>query len=479
MTSLRRRFIRNSMRISDMAVMALAVAAGLVVSGQLTHTGTLADFFAVRVKLVNFAFIIGFALFWHLTFRFFNLHRTRQIGSLSSDWWGIIKAVSLGTIILSGLAPILDFDAVNREFVVTFFVVALVGTIASRTVLRVLIGGVRQNGRSLRNLVIVGCGPRGAEFGKKIRSRPDFGYLLLGYIDEIEPPENPLHGGPEKILGPLSRTREILESGDVDEVVITLPIASHYETISSIISMCEELAVDVVVPSDFFKSRLVNVAVDDSRTWPAMELRSQVPSAVGVFLKRAIDIFGSLVALVVLSPFFLIIAVAIKINSSGPVFFRQNRVGLKRKMFKMHKFRTMHVDAEERISEIEDKNEVNGAAFKMVNDPRITSVGRTLRKLSLDELPQFLDVLKGNMSLVGPRPLPIRDVERFESGWQKRRFSVKPGLTCLWQINGRHEIDFEHWMELDLQYIDNWSLAMDVDILLKTVPAVLRGNGAS
>jgi exopolysaccharide biosynthesis polyprenyl glycosylphosphotransferase len=327
--------------------------------------------------------------------------------------------------------------------------------------------------------VIVGCGPRGAEFGKKIRNRPDFGYLLLGYIDNIEPPENPLHGGPEKILGPLSRTREILESGDVDEVVITLPIASHYQTISSIISMCEELAVDVVVPSDFFKSRLVNVAVDDSRTWPAMELRSQVPSAVGVFLKRVIDIVGSVVALIVLSPVFAIIAIAIKMNSPGPVFFRQDRVGLKRKIFKMHKFRTMHVDAEERIAEIEDKNEVNGAAFKITDDPRATSVGKTLRKLSLDELPQFIDVLKGNMSLVGPRPLPIRDVTRFENGWQKRRFSVKPGLTCLWQINGRHEIDFEHWMELDLQYIDNWSLTMDFDILLKTVPAVLKGNGAS
>ena len=462
-----------------MAVMALAVSTGLVVSGQLTHTGSLADFLAVRVGLLNFAFLIGFALFWHLIFKFFGLHRTRQAGALSSDWWDIIKAVSLGTIILSGLAPILDLDAVNREFVITFFVVALVGTITLRTVLRALLGGVRRNGRSLRNLVIVGCGPRGAEFGKKIRDRPDFGYMLLGYIDEIEPPENPLHGGPEKILGPLSRTREILESDDVDEVVITLPIGSHYQTISSIISMCEELAVDVVVPSDFFKSRLVNVAVDDSRTWPALELRSQVPSAVGVLVKRAIDIIGSLVALVVLSPIFAIIAAAIKLNSPGPVFFCQDRVGLKRRMFKMLKFRTMHVDAEERIAEFEDKNEVNGAAFKIVNDPRTTSIGRTLRKLSLDELPQFLNVLKGNMSLVGPRPLPLRDVERFESGWQKRRFSVKPGLTCLWQINGRHEIDFEHWMELDLQYIDNWSLSLDFDILLKTIPAALRGTGAS
>ena len=196
-------------------------------------------------------------------------------------------------------------------------------------------------------------------------------------------------------------------------------------------------------------------------------------------MKRAIDLIFSLGALVVLSPLLVIVAVVIKLDSRGPVFFRQNRVGLKRKLFKMHKFRTMHVDSEERIKEIEDQNEVNGAAFKMLNDPRVTRVGKTIRKLSLDELPQFIDVLKGKMSLVGPRPLPIRDVERFDKSWQKRRFSVKPGLTCLWQINGRHEIDFEHWMELDLQYIDNWSLSLDFDILMKTLPAALRGTGAS
>lgn len=399
---------------------------------------------------------------------------------MASEWWAVCKAVTVGTLLLSFLAVILKFSAINTAFLVSFYGVALLGTIIARFFLRSFFTEPHRNGGTLRRLVIVGCGPRGAEFGKKVRNRPDFGYLLLGYVDsDMAPPENPLHGGPEKLLGSPDRVREILEANDVDEVVMTLPIASNYQTISDVISVCEELAVDVLMPSDFFQSRLVNVAIEDSRAWPAMELRSQIPSAAGIIVKRTIDIVVSLVGLVILSPLLLVVAIAIKLDSKGPVFFRQERVGLKRKVFMMHKFRTMHVDAEERIEELEDQNEVNGAAFKMADDPRVTKIGRTLRRLSLDELPQLIDVLLGNMSLVGPRPLPNRDVERFDKSWQKRRFSVKPGLTCLWQINGRHDIDFENWMELDLQYVDNWSLSMDFDILMKTVPAVLKGTGAS
>ena len=196
-------------------------------------------------------------------------------------------------------------------------------------------------------------------------------------------------------------------------------------------------------------------------------------------VKRLFDLVLSFIALVVLAPLLVAVAIGIRIASPGPILYRARRVGLNQTLFTMYKFRTMRVDAEERIKELEEQNEVDGAAFKIKNDPRITRVGKTLRKLSIDELPQLFDVIRGDMSLVGPRPLPIRDVERFDKTWQKRRFSVKPGLTCLWQVNGRHQIDFEHWMELDLQYVDNWTLSMDLDILLKTVPAVLKGTGAT
>jgi lipopolysaccharide/colanic/teichoic acid biosynthesis glycosyltransferase len=181
----------------------------------------------------------------------------------------------------------------------------------------------------------------------------------------------------------------------------------------------------------------------------------------------------------VLLPVFLLTAVLIKLTSPGPVFFVQKRLGLNKRHFGIYKFRTMVVDAEKRMKEIEHLNEVTGPVFKIKNDPRITPIGRFLRKTSIDELPQLFNVLKGDMSLVGPRPLPLRDYEGFNEDWQRRRFSVRPGVTCLWQIGGRSSISFEEWMQLDLQYIDKWSLLLDFKILLKTIPAVLKGSGAA
>jgi exopolysaccharide biosynthesis polyprenyl glycosylphosphotransferase len=479
MHELRRRFLLNCLRGADLAIMTMAFGIALLMSGQYVQPESPQDFLAVRVSLANFTYFAGFSVLWHVIFRAMGLYRSRRLGLLSTEWWDITKAISIGTLIIAGSGTLLDFDAVNRVFLATFFGVALIGTIAIRTLLRSFLGEVRRKGHNLRNLVIVGCGPRGAAIGTEVRNKPELGYLLLGYIDEIAPPENPLHGGPEKLLGEPSEARQVLSELEVDEVVISLPIRSYYETISNLIRVCEEMGLIVRVPADFFESRLVHAYVDELHDTPVLTLRADVPPAGSAFFKRVIDVAGSGFALAALSPLLAFVALVIKFDSRGPVFFSQERIGLRRKKFRMLKFRTMQVDAEARQEEIENLNEVNGAAFKVTNDPRVTRFGRVLRKLSLDELPQFWNVLRGDMSLVGPRPLPQRDVLRFSSEWQKRRFSVKPGITCLWQINGRHEIDFEHWMELDLQYIDNWSLSLDFDILVKTLPAVLRGTGAS
>jgi exopolysaccharide biosynthesis polyprenyl glycosylphosphotransferase len=196
-------------------------------------------------------------------------------------------------------------------------------------------------------------------------------------------------------------------------------------------------------------------------------------------VKRGIDIAGAVIGLVALGPVMLVIAAFIRLTSSGPALFTQERYGLHKRRFRMYKFRTMVTNAEELQAKLESKNEAQGPVFKIRNDPRITKIGRILRKTSLDELPQFLNVLWGQMSLVGPRPLPKRDVARFDDASLMRRFSVKPGLTCLWQINGRSDTDFDRWIELDLKYIDGWSLGLDLRILAKTIPAIIKGTGAA
>jgi lipopolysaccharide/colanic/teichoic acid biosynthesis glycosyltransferase len=195
--------------------------------------------------------------------------------------------------------------------------------------------------------------------------------------------------------------------------------------------------------------------------------------------KRLMDLAGAAALLVVSSPILLLATIAIKLDSDGPVFFVQERVGLSKRRFRMIKFRTMTADAESRMSEIEHLNEKTGPIFKIRNDPRVTRIGRWLRKTSIDELPQLINVLIGDMSIVGPRPLSLRDALRMEEAWQKRRFSVKPGLTCLWQVSGRSNLSFEQWMQLDLEYIDQWSLGLDASILLRTIPAIVSARGAS
>jgi exopolysaccharide biosynthesis polyprenyl glycosylphosphotransferase len=195
-------------------------------------------------------------------------------------------------------------------------------------------------------------------------------------------------------------------------------------------------------------------------------------------VKRIIDLIGSAALLVALAPLFALVALLIKLDSPGPIFFAQERVGYNKRRFKVLKFRTMVVEAEQQQQMLEHLNEVEGPVFKIRKDPRITRIGAFLRRFSIDELPQLINVLKGEMSLVGPRPLPVRDVARIDVSAHKRRFSIKPGITCLWQVNGRSHIGFEDWVRLDLEYIDTWSLGLDFRILLKTIPVVLKGSGA-
>jgi exopolysaccharide biosynthesis polyprenyl glycosylphosphotransferase len=281
-----------------------------------------------------------------------------------------------------------------------------------------------------------------------------------------------------KDLEMVSRLNSIMSRHPVDEVLVLLSPKNYGPLVEKIVSRCEEEGVIVRVRAEMFELRTAKTYADELGGLPILTIRSGPHDDWGLVAKRFIDIVGSIVLLFMLLPLFVLVALLIKLDSPGPVFFAQERIGLNKRRFRMLKFRTMVEDAETQQATLEALNEAGGPVFKIRNDPRMTRLGKVLRRFSIDELPQLINVLKGDMSLVGPRPLPVRDVERIDVASQKRRFSIKPGLTCLWQINGRSDIGFEEWVRLDLQYIDQWSLGLDMLILLKTIPAVFRGPGA-
>jgi len=254
---------------------------------------------------------------------------------------------------------------------------------------------------------------------------------------------------------------------------------TYFGQVEKVIAACELEGVEVWLLADFFKTQISQTTVDDFHGRPMLVFRSTPEASWQALVKQLIDSIGAVLLLIASSPVMLISVLLIKLTSRGPVFFRQQRAGLNGRPFTMLKFRSMVTDAEQHKHELELLNEMTGPVFKVTNDPRITPIGRFLRKFSLDEFPQLFNVLRGEMSLVGPRPLPVDEVKRFDDLAHRRRLSVKPGITCLWQISGRNNVtDFKDWVRLDLEYIDNWSLWLDLKILMRTIPVVLLGSGA-
>jgi exopolysaccharide biosynthesis polyprenyl glycosylphosphotransferase len=261
--------------------------------------------------------------------------------------------------------------------------------------------------------------------------------------------------------------------------VLIAPRQTLFGHIEQVIQLCELEGIEVWLHADFFQTRISQTTVDDLAGHPMLVFRSGPEATWQAMAKKAIDFVGAAALLLVVGVPFALVAVLVRLTSPGPVFFRQQRAGLNGRPFTMLKFRTMVSNAEQLKQELAQLNEMSGPVFKISNDPRVTPLGRFLRKWSIDELPQLWNVLRGDMSLVGPRPLPVEEVARFDDLAHRRRLSVRPGLTCLWQVSGRNDVrDFKEWVRLDLEYIDNWSLWLDFKILLRTVPAVLTGAGA-
>jgi len=338
---------------------------------------------------------------------------------------------------------------------------------------------VRKNGRNLRDVLVVGTNGRALSFVRKIISHPELGYRVIGFVDQEWEGTEAVRNGGFELACDFDGVPQFLRESVVDEVVMALPMRSFHYQASQIAAYCEEQGITVRQLSNIFDLKMARSSAEEWEGDPLITHRTGSIEGSHQLIKRVLDVMVSGLLLLFLSPLLIAAVILIKLTSPGPIFFVQKRLGLNKRRFGVFKFRTMVVDAEQKMQQIQHLNEVTGPVFKIKNDPRITPVGRWLRRTSVDELPQLLNVFLGDMSLVGPRPLPVRDYEGFNEDWQRRRFSVKPGITCLWQVKGRSAIPFEQWMELDLQYIDGWSLWLDVKILLQTIPAVLRGSGAA
>jgi exopolysaccharide biosynthesis polyprenyl glycosylphosphotransferase len=478
-----RKIFSAGFKVFDLLLMAVSFAVATLPLFHRVGRFTLAEFFSMRVKLGNLILFLSFMAAWHILFNVFGLYGSKRMTRRWEEIRDIIAATTIGTVMIAGAALVFRIWVVNRVFLVLFWALTTGAVIFSRTVIRGLLAYARRHGRNTRNLLVIGTNSRALTLVKRIQGKPDLGYRILGFADESWAGLEEFKKQGYPLVADLEELPHYVRKNVVDEIVLALPIRSFHTLSSRIASACEQQGIVVRFMPNIFdlkeaKPRADELAADES----LIGHDSTIADAWGLAIKRTIDIVISISALVLLSPVLVLTAILVKLTAPGPIFFVQKRLGRNKRMFHIYKFRTMVVDAEKRLKEIEHQNEVSGPVFKIKNDPRITPLGRFLRKTSIDELPQLFNVVKGDMSLVGPRPLQVRDYELFDTfceDWQRRRFSVRPGITCLWQIKGRSSIPFEKWMELDLQYIRTWSLWLDLEILAKTVPAVLKGSGAA
>jgi exopolysaccharide biosynthesis polyprenyl glycosylphosphotransferase len=457
-------------------VLATTVLLTIVIGTNLNRMPAgLGEFLSLRVSIKNVLLLTLFTCAWPFLLTCAGVYDRRRSGSEMNEISRLLAGCSLGTAVAL-VFPLTSVSGAARLSQLWMFWASIVATGIAMRVAREKWSTTRRAHQQVR-VVIIGAGRRAMELFQALSSDTDVNYEVVGFVD-TDPARLADRQLCVRPLGTLEELERLLMGQAIDEVFIALPVGSHYRQIQKAIRVCEEAGVRVKYPADLFDVSLAQPRYE-SMQGQAVVAMHMVADGHAVAVKRALDIVGAATLLLLAAPIMACAALAIKLTSAGPVIFAQERYGLNKRRFHMFKFRTMVVDAERLQTDLERCNEADGPVFKIRSDPRVTWIGRLLRSTSIDELPQLWNVLCGDMSLVGPRPLPVRDVRRFTRPADMRRFSVRPGLTCLWQVNGRSNIGFKEWMEMDLHYIDKWSLTLDLIILVRTIPAVLRGTGAS
>jgi exopolysaccharide biosynthesis polyprenyl glycosylphosphotransferase len=434
---------------------------------------------------------IVYGIGWVAVLWLVGLYRLRVRWSARTEVIDVARAVLLLAVATFVLLFWLKLPGVSRQFLLLIFPAQLVLTVASRFVLRSAFGAARARGLNRRFMLIVGTGPSARAFADRLEARHEMGLHVIGHLSEPrddgvdagvisgaasaiggdEPPRSTLR----PVLGNIEDIEDILHTQIVDEVAICLPL-SQLSLVEPITRLCEDEGKIVRIPTDQTGLTLPGARLESFDGIQVMSLVYGPDRTLGLIGKRALDILLASLGLLILSPIFLAIAAIMLVTEGRPIVFRQVRVGLHGRPFSIVKFRTMTRDAEARYEDVAALSETRGPAFKMTNDPRITRIGRILRKTSIDELPQLWNVLLGEMSIVGPRPAPPREVAGYDV-WHRRRLSMKPGITGLWQVEARFDEEFDNRARLDLTYIDRWSIWLDIKIIARTIPAVVANPG--
>lgn len=432
-----------------------------------SETGT-----SLSAYLVIFFLIVPF---WCLLLYLNGMYRSLRTKKILEILWIVIKSTFFGTLFFGAIVFLFKLEFVSRLFFALFLILGFVFILLEKITLFSFMHYFRKRGYNYRSLLIVGTGRRASFFIEKIKNHPEWGFRIVGVIDD-EPGRgiNGVNG--IEVIGALKDLSDILHNHVVDEVVFVVP-RLRLNHIEEAILTCELEGIKATIAVDLFDAKIAKSFAKEIDGVPLVTFETTAAKEWQLFIKRVMDIIVSGLSIAILSPLFFAVAVVIKLTSRGTVLFRQERLGLNGRRFILYKFRTMYENAQAQLANIDVVKDSDDPSFRKKKLKYITPVGRILRKFSIDELPQLFNVFVGHMSLIGPRPTVPEEVSQYMP-WQRRRLSMRPGITCLWQVNGRNKLSFNQWMKLDLEYLDNWSLWLDFKIFVKTIPVVLFGIGA-
>ncbi len=394
---------------------------------------------------------------------------------LFDDLYGLVNATTTAIMLLVVLVFFYRRLFYSRIIFIYAGLAIIVLLGLARVIRSLILARLRQAGQGVDRVLIIGAGEAGRTVMRNLIAQPDLGYRVIGFLDD-DPSKSASDIGPIKALGPVENLPAVAKEYHIDQVIITLPWQYHRK-IMRLVNQAEQTGIRPRVVPDLFQLSLGGVDVETINGVPLVSIKQSALIGFNYTLKRVVDVSLTSLALILSAPLWLLIALAIRLDSPGPVLFRQERVGRNGKPFTLYKFRSMQQDAEAQLEQLRDQNEAAGPLFKIRDDPRRTRVGRIIRATSMDELPQGINVLRGEMSLVGPRPGLASEVAQYQD-WHRKRLEVLPGITGLWQVSGRSDLTFDEMVMLDIYYAENWSLGLDLRIMLRTVPQLLFGDGA-